>query len=312
MAEHLSMLAAAVDGLLDAGLAELSDSELVEVMRGVEQSLRRAETVSHRLVVESVERSAPASLGYTSPRKLLIDVLRISGADASARVAAARELGVWHTLAGDPMPPVLPETAAAQADGDIGTDHVRAITKAMRKIPHAVGNEAVAGAEAVLATLARSGTPEDVEQAGHRLLAYLNPDGSLGDDRDRKRRRGISIGRQDTDPDTLVVDEEATALTRARLRQDRLERGKPYSEFGKEFVTPEPPKDLLYYGSWGDDTDKLTATYFTVNGPERVESTVEDMPIIMMPDARDLKVAALEQRVRELEDKHGEQVNRKS
>ena len=36
------------------------------------------------------------------------------------------------------------------------------------------------------------------------------------------------------------------------------------------------------------------------------------MPIIMMPDARDLKVAALEERVRELEDKHGEKVTRKS
>ncbi|ANS30708.1 hypothetical protein R1CP_30405 [Rhodococcus opacus] len=199
VAEHLSMLAAAVDGLLDAGLAESSDSDLVEVMRGVEQCLRRAEAVSHRLVVESVERSVPASLGYSSPKKLLIDVLRISGADASARVTAARELGVWHTMAGEPMPPVLPETAAAQSDGDIGTDHVRAIAKVMRKIPHAVDNDAVADAEAVLANLARSGTPEDVEQAGHRLLAYLNPDGNLGDDRDRKRRRGISIGRQDTE-----------------------------------------------------------------------------------------------------------------
>jgi hypothetical protein len=114
------------------------------------------------------------------------------------------------------------------------------------------------------------------------------------------------------DPDTLVIDEEATSLTRARLRQDRLNRGKPYSEFVKEFVKPEPPKDLLYYGSWGDQTDKLTATYFTVNGPQRIEATVADMPIIMMPDARDLKVAALEERVRELEDKHGEKVTRKT
>ncbi|WP_256973896.1 HNH endonuclease signature motif containing protein [Rhodococcus sp. NCIMB 12038] len=199
VAEHLSMLAAAVDGLLDAGLTGLSDGDVVDMMRGLERSLRRAEAVSHRLVVESVERAVPVSLGYTSPRKFLIDVLRISGADASARVTAARELGVWHTLAGDPMAPVFPETAAAQCDGDIGTDHARAIARVMRKIPHAVGNDAVADAEAVLARLARTGTPEDVEQAGHRLLAYLNPDGNLGDDRDRKRRRGISIGRQDTE-----------------------------------------------------------------------------------------------------------------
>ncbi|SEE07774.1 HNH endonuclease [Rhodococcus jostii] len=199
MAEHLSMLAAAVDGLLDSSVTELPDSEVVDVLRGLEQSLRRAEAVSHRLVVESVERSLPASLGYNSPKKMLIEVLRISGADASARVTAARELGVWHTLSGDPMPPALPETAAAQRDGDIGVDHVRAVAKVLRKIPHAVGNDAVADAEAVLAQLAREGTPEDVEQAGHRLLAYLNPDGNLGDDRDRKRRRSISIGRQDTE-----------------------------------------------------------------------------------------------------------------
>lgn len=117
------MLAAAVDGLLESGLSGLSDGDVVEMMRGLERSLRRAEAVSHRLVVESVERSIPSSLGCNSPRKLLIDVLRISGADASARVTAARELGVWHTLAGDPMAPVFPETAAAQCDGDIGTDH---------------------------------------------------------------------------------------------------------------------------------------------------------------------------------------------
>ncbi|TQC46952.1 HNH endonuclease [Rhodococcus sp. WS4] len=193
------MLAAAVDGLLDSSVTELSDGEVVDVMRGLEQSLRRAEAVSHRLVVESVERSLPASLGYNSPKKMVIEVLRISGANASARVTAARELGVGHTLSGDPMPPALPETAAAQRDGDIGVDHVRAVAKVMRKIPHAVGNDAVAHAEAVLARLAREGTPEDVEQAGHRLLAYLNPDGNLGDDRDRKRRRGISIGRQDAE-----------------------------------------------------------------------------------------------------------------
>ena len=84
---------------------------------------------------------------------MLIEVLRISGADASARVTAARELGVWHTLSGDPMPPALPETAAAQRDGDIGVDHVRAVAKVLRKIPHAVGNDAVADAEAVLAHL---------------------------------------------------------------------------------------------------------------------------------------------------------------
>jgi acetone carboxylase, alpha subunit len=36
------------------------------------------------------------------------------------------------------------------------------------------------------------------------------------------------------------------------------------------------------------------------------------MPIIMLPDRRDLKVAKLEARVRELEEKQGEHVHHKS
>ena len=47
---------------------------------------------------------------------------------------------------------------------------------------------------------------------------------------------------------------------RAGSARTRLQRGKPYQEFVEECVNPEPPADLLYYGSWGDDTDKLTAT----------------------------------------------------
>jgi len=32
--------------------------------------------------------------------------------------------------------------------------------------------------------------------------------------------------------------------------RDRIARGTPYHEFVKQFVKPEPPKELLYYGSW--------------------------------------------------------------
>ncbi|MCW2572004.1 MAG: acetone carboxylase, alpha subunit, partial [Frankiales bacterium] len=88
--------------------------------------------------------------------------------------------------------------------------------------------------------------------------------------------------------------------------------GKPYAEFVKGFVTPEPPKDLLYYGAWGDQTDELTATVFGIDGPLRVTAPISELPIIMLPDRRDLKVAELETRVRELEEKHGEIVRRKS
>ena len=114
------------------------------------------------------------------------------------------------------------------------------------------------------------------------------------------------------DPETFVLDIEGTKTLRGQARKARLERGKPYAEFVQEFVTPEPPKDLLYYGSWGDDTDHLTATVFDIDGPKRVTAPVSQLPIIMLPDRRDLKVAELEARVRELEEQHGEDVRRKT
>lgn len=114
------------------------------------------------------------------------------------------------------------------------------------------------------------------------------------------------------DEKTFRIDGEATEVARAEVRKARLERGKPYQEFVDAWVTPEPPKDLLYYGSWGDDTDELTATVFGVDGPSRVRTVIDEMPIIMIPDRREVKIGQLEARIAELETKHGESVRRLS
>jgi acetone carboxylase alpha subunit len=114
------------------------------------------------------------------------------------------------------------------------------------------------------------------------------------------------------DPKTYVLDVDGTEALRGAARVARLQRGKPYAEFVEEFVTDEPPAELLYYGSWGDETDELTATVFGIDGAERVTATIDELPIILMPDRRDLAIASLESRVLELEEKHGEVVTRKS
>jgi hypothetical protein len=112
------------------------------------------------------------------------------------------------------------------------------------------------------------------------------------------------------DEATFRLDAEATAELRGQARKDRLKRGRPYQQFVDEWVTEEPPADLLYYGSWGDETPELTATVFEIDGPRRVAATIDEMPIIMIPDRRELKIATLESRVAELESKHGETVRR--
>ena len=115
------------------------------------------------------------------------------------------------------------------------------------------------------------------------------------------------------EPDTFVVHEEKTTLLRAQMRQDRISRGKPYKEFVAEFVQEEPPKDLLYYGSWGqDNNEELLATHWGKIEPERVKGKIKDLPLIMVPDRRVLKISKLEARVRELEQKYGEETVHKS
>ena len=115
------------------------------------------------------------------------------------------------------------------------------------------------------------------------------------------------------EPDTFVVHEQATTLLRAQMRQDRINRGKPYREFVAEFVQEEPPKGLLYYGSWGqDNNEELLATHWGGIEPERVKGKIGDLPLIMVPDRRVLKISRLEARVRELEQKYGEVAVHKS
>ncbi|WP_077039977.1 HNH endonuclease signature motif containing protein [Rhodococcus sp. MTM3W5.2] len=215
VAEHLAGLAAAVDGLDADDLTGLPDSDVLGALRGMEATLRAAAAIGHRLIVESVERGLPGKNGCASVNKLLIDVLRISAGDASRRVTAARKLGTWHTLSGEELPATLPAAAAAQRDGDIGAEHAAAVREVVHKIPSATPTPEVETAERVLAELARHGTPEDVARAGQRLLAYLNPDGKLTDDKDRARRRGLRLGRQDSDLMTPVsgwLDPETRAL----------------------------------------------------------------------------------------------------
>jgi hypothetical protein len=110
------------------------------------------------------------------------------------------------------------------------------------------------------------------------------------------------------DPATLAVDTAGTEAARAAERQARLRRGRPYGEFVKLWVTPEPPAHLPYYGSWGDDNSVIHATAWTTHGPVRVAAPANQLPQIFLPDpnvvaltAQHARIAELETRVSELE-----------
>ncbi|MEZ5154114.1 DUF222 domain-containing protein [Rhodococcus zopfii] len=149
--------------------------------------------------METTERMIPGRLGCRSTGDFLIGTPRISAADATRRVAGAKKTGTWHSLDGERVDPELPATAAAQRAGAIGSDHEAAVARVMRKVPYGAGFGESTVAEKILADAACSVTPEEVTKLGAHLLTYLHPDGDLPDEKERRRRRGLRIGKHGTD-----------------------------------------------------------------------------------------------------------------
>jgi len=100
-------------------------------------------------------------------------------------------------------------------------------------------------------------------------------------------------------PETLVMDREATQKARSDERMSRKRRGVPYQQFCRDWVTSEPPADLPYYGCWGDDRSRIYAGPFA-GTPRRVMSAAA-IEAVFMPNPRDVKIAELEAYVGELE-----------
>ena len=94
------------------------------------------------------------------------------------------------------------------------------------------------------------------------------------------------------DPKTLVLDVEATTELRAVERRARIARGKPFDEFCKDWVTPEPPATLPYFGSWNDPTQ----IYATTMG-QRITMKSDQLQGAFMLNPKDVRIAELEAQV---------------
>jgi len=91
---------------------------------------------------------------------------------------------------------------------------------------------------------------------------------------------------------TRRIDRTATALARDTERAARKARGKPFKEFVAAWVKPEPPPDLPYFGSWGDDS-----VIYAGNGASRVVMRGDDIQPVWLPDPREVRIAELEARI---------------
>jgi hypothetical protein len=128
----------------------------------------------------------------------LAEATLISRSEASRRINEARDLGPRHGLTGEPIPPALAATAAAQRDGTLGAGQVAVIRRFYHQVPGWVDAATRELAEAQLAEFGTQFRPEVVAELARGLADRLNPDGTYRDE-DRARRRGLTLGNQQCD-----------------------------------------------------------------------------------------------------------------
>lgn len=188
---------AAVSRLLDLNTEALTPPELLRCLQNREIQRRRQCAAEHALINQLRAQATEKELGGRL-HTVLADLLHITPAEARRRIADAEALGPRHTLTGQPLPPKMPATAAAQRDGSLGDGHVLVIRKFLDALPSAVDAGTRAAAEEQLAALATERRPDALHGLAQQLTDWLNPDGTYTDD-DRARKRGLTLGKQEPD-----------------------------------------------------------------------------------------------------------------
>jgi hypothetical protein len=195
--EVFDALDADLDRALGLSFDALTTPERLAMLERCEKLRRRLPVVEHPLINQIAEQANETELGGKLA-SALANRLRISRGEASRRVHEAADLGERRALTGEPLPPPLPATAAAQRAGHLGAGHVAVIRGFCHRLPDLVDVETRTQAEAQLAQLGGQHRPDELAKLADKLTDCLNPDGTFTDN-ERARRRGITIGRQDID-----------------------------------------------------------------------------------------------------------------
>jgi hypothetical protein len=195
--ERFDALRSGVSGLVELSFDVLTTPERLALLDEIEQQVRRLAAPCHELINGVRDQATAAEIGGKLSH-VLADRLRITRAEAGRRIDEAADLGSRQALTGEPLPPLLPATAAAQRAGTIGAAHVKVIRSFLRELPCWIDIDTRMKAEAQLADFATQYRPEQLSKLADKLAECLNPDGDFSDE-DRARRRGLVLGKQEAD-----------------------------------------------------------------------------------------------------------------
>jgi hypothetical protein len=190
---------------IDAGhdLLRATPSDLVgntfrvDVAERLETQERANRGLMYRIFGEIADPPDEAS-SIAQMRSALWSRLRITPNEITRRCKLAARIRPRRSLTGPPVPPELPELAAAVEAGVVGDDHIRSVCRAVDALPARVSPVDVEAAERTLVRQAAGVDAGIVTKLGQRIADYLNPDGLFSDE-DRARRRGLHLSPQGPD-----------------------------------------------------------------------------------------------------------------
>ncbi|MEP9391616.1 DUF222 domain-containing protein [Gordonia sp. VNK1] len=193
----MHQLSEILDELAKTPMTACSDLEVVEAAKLSEQIAMRTHFQGDRAILEISDRGVHRKVGKVSLSNFLNYDLRI--AQPTMRIAHMKATARFHGLTGQPEEPKYPTLSKAYEQGLIGHTHLSAALEALDKIPGAVPHDKKVAAEATLGEKATEHIPSDITNMGARILAHLDPDGQLVEEKERQQRRNLWINQNRVD-----------------------------------------------------------------------------------------------------------------
>ena len=204
--------------IVGGGCDALSHRELVGLLSELTSVMWSVPAIQHRALGRLLAETEPFRLGDASWPKVLTTALRVSPKEAKRQLREARSLGPRQAMSGETLAPLWEATAAAQAKGLLGPEHVAVIAKFHKNLPSWVDVGTRETADKQLAELGSGLGPEQLEKVADRLAAMIDQDGPEPCEKERARKRGITLGPQQADGSRSIngrLDAEASSYLEA-------------------------------------------------------------------------------------------------
>ncbi|GAA4403478.1 DUF222 domain-containing protein [Tsukamurella soli] len=195
--EYLCRLVAFEQAVADLAEADPSDLTPDDAIVRIERGARGLTAAGTLIAATAARLGLPRRLGCKNLEQLLVAALRMSGAEAAARVQAVKFRACASTPTGESVEPVHPLIAQAQLDGDLSDTHGRAVEKASERCRRRLTGDELDQLEHILVSLGREATPETVTKAGKHAADLIDPDG--GEPDPDEADRALDVTPQDDD-----------------------------------------------------------------------------------------------------------------